>query len=385
MKYDSARRSELRRAEWAALTSDQRKHRARGLTAWNSTNGLRRKYAVDETYFDQIDTPDKAYWLGFIAGDGCVLADGTLRVNLAPVDVGQLEKLAAALGSDAPIRHGTTRLHGKTFKRVILNVYCLHMTQALERQGIVPRKTWRMEPWDGPEYLMRHYWRGMVDADGSLSAVDPFSVRLIGTEAVAAAFAEWMRGIRPSLSIRSTHKRGILWGAGASGRLGAQAIAGALYGGCTVALARKAERATALLAALPPIGPARDDMSPEAHALRSAFHAGQIPSQANRDAHRTPEARERARLRNLGRKDTAAARQNKSDAQRRRYEDPAAREKAGRASREAAARRRAERIAAGLIPSPVVRDPRCRTCGADISHRAAQARFCEQCRPVKAK
>ena len=35
-------------------------------------------------------------------------------------------------------------------------------------------------------------------------------------------------------------------------------------------------------------------------------------------------------------------------------------------------------------PEPAAdRERRCRKCGADISHRAAQARFCEQCRPVK--
>src|SRR5258705_1170592 len=29
-------------------------------------------YAVDTSYFSRIDAPDKAYWLGALAADGCV-------------------------------------------------------------------------------------------------------------------------------------------------------------------------------------------------------------------------------------------------------------------------------------------------------------------------
>ena len=378
MKQVNPRRAAARRAAWVALPPEERERR---IAALLERNARLRKYALNEHYFDQIDTPDKAYWLGFIAGDGCVLEDGTLKLNLAPVDIGQLRNLASALESEAPIRHGTTRLHGKTYKRVILAVYSLHLAQALGRHGIIPRKTWCMEPWDGPADLMPHYWRGLVDADGTIDAVNSFAVRLVGTKPVATAFRDWIRSVRPSARIRPKHRQGILWEAGISGRLGAQVIAEALYGDCTAALARKAERAAALMVALPPKGPARDDRSPEAHARRSAFHAGQVPSQANRDAHRTPKARERARNRRFGKKATEATRLKMSESMSRRYEDPAAREKTRQANLLAGQRRREARIAAGLVPPP--REKICRVCGADISHRPAQSRFCELCTPVK--
>ena len=32
----------------------------------------RKKYDYDETYFSTIDTPEKAYWLGFIYADGYI-------------------------------------------------------------------------------------------------------------------------------------------------------------------------------------------------------------------------------------------------------------------------------------------------------------------------
>ena len=70
-----------------------------------------------------------------------------------------------------------------------------------------------------------------------------------------------------------------------------------------------------------------------------------------------------------------------SESMSRRYEDPAAREKTRQANLLAGQRRREARIAAGLVPPP--REKICRVCGADISHRPAQSRFCELCTPVK--
>jgi len=46
------------------------------ITRWVTKHGLKRRrwnsYALDVSYFNEIDTQDKAYWLGFIVADGCV-------------------------------------------------------------------------------------------------------------------------------------------------------------------------------------------------------------------------------------------------------------------------------------------------------------------------
>ena len=36
----------------------------------NLSGSLKTTYYYDESYFEQINTPEKAYWLGFIAADG---------------------------------------------------------------------------------------------------------------------------------------------------------------------------------------------------------------------------------------------------------------------------------------------------------------------------
>src|SRR5947209_1873680 len=37
-----------------------------------SLSEAQRRYAVDESFFDYIDTEDKAYWLGFLTADGLI-------------------------------------------------------------------------------------------------------------------------------------------------------------------------------------------------------------------------------------------------------------------------------------------------------------------------
>ena len=59
----------------------------------------RRKYALNETFFEVINSEEKAYWLGFIAADGCVYRR-TLSINLNIKDKEHLEKLITVLNSE---------------------------------------------------------------------------------------------------------------------------------------------------------------------------------------------------------------------------------------------------------------------------------------------
>ena len=55
----------------------------------------KKKYKLNEHCFDEIDTEEKAYWLGFIAADGCVYKNSNawrLQINLKSSDKHHLEK-----------------------------------------------------------------------------------------------------------------------------------------------------------------------------------------------------------------------------------------------------------------------------------------------------
>ena len=45
----------------------------------------KRKYSVDETFFEKINSPEKAYWFGFIAADGNI-TKATLSIKLSEKD-----------------------------------------------------------------------------------------------------------------------------------------------------------------------------------------------------------------------------------------------------------------------------------------------------------
>lgn len=65
-----------------------------------------------------------------------------------------------------------------------LSVGSRRLADALIGLGIGPRKSATQEPWNGPEDLMPHYWRGLFDGDGSLArkSADLWTVFLCGSE-----------------------------------------------------------------------------------------------------------------------------------------------------------------------------------------------------------
>jgi len=66
-----------------------------------------KKYSCNEDYFEKIDTQNKAYILGFIMADGCVLDKNIvsmyLRISLQERDGYILESFKKELESDSPI------------------------------------------------------------------------------------------------------------------------------------------------------------------------------------------------------------------------------------------------------------------------------------------
>jgi transposase len=194
--------------------------------------------------FRDIGTPETAYWLGFLNADGSILGvnPGTLRlqVALARKDRAHLVKLRAFLGTEREIWDYEAKTIGgvlRPYSRLICQERPVVMD--LVRHGILPNKTGAEKPWDGPVDLMRHYWRGMVDGDGSVPGKS-FTVTLSGSHEVVSAFVEWARGvcgtgINPTRDKRSPdHWRAIM-----GGRSAVLALLDVLYADVPVALDRK--------------------------------------------------------------------------------------------------------------------------------------------------
>lgn len=64
-----------------------------------------RQYTINEHYFDEIDTPNKAYILGFLYADGTNNGSDTVSLSLQERDVGILQKIQREIGSNAPLNY----------------------------------------------------------------------------------------------------------------------------------------------------------------------------------------------------------------------------------------------------------------------------------------
>jgi hypothetical protein len=204
-------------------------------------------------FFDQVDTPAKAYWLGFISADGCIVAtprnpEGNhLAMQLAIRDKSHLTKLKEALGANAGVRTRVNTGFGKTLGSALLSVGSRRLTDGLLALGVTPRKSATQVPWDGPAHLMPHYWRGMMDGDGSLARKGDglFTIFLCGSEPCVRGFAKWAAQVCGTTA--KPYTRSGCWYVGISGRYKVPRLVSALYKDAPVSLDRKQEIANRIL------------------------------------------------------------------------------------------------------------------------------------------
>jgi len=214
----------------------------------------REQVACDNAgYFDEIDAPEKAYWLGFIGADGCVTGFNRgyprLAIKLARRDRDHLLILHGALSANRPVRDHAEMSKGQIRPYSTLTVNSPALVEGLLRHGITARKSATLQPWNGPEHLMPHYWRGIVDGDGYIH-INPKGVftGLAGSEFVARGYAAWVNEhFGTHVSARPTP--GQVWTVQIGGTLALKrfpyrqskpvALLAALYDDAPVALARK--------------------------------------------------------------------------------------------------------------------------------------------------
>lgn len=139
-----------------------------------------RTHTLDIDYFDEIDTEEKAYWLGFAMADGCITqTDKKYPANrfhfCLKNDNGELEhlrKFNSAINSDYEIKVRLVLNKKKDFESEIceLRINSKPFVQNLQKHGISMNKTgFEHIPGSVPPHLKRHFIRGYYDGDGSLT------------------------------------------------------------------------------------------------------------------------------------------------------------------------------------------------------------------------
>jgi hypothetical protein len=214
-----------------------------------------RKYTLNENYFDSIDTPEQAYWLGFFTADGCVMGTpyNTIRLSLKKSDKDHVQLFRDTLGSNNLLQYRES----DTGNTVGVGWGSVYMVKSLERLGVTPRKSLTAEPWSGPEGLMPHYWRGLFDGDGTIFRTYPKArpgceewwTGICGSQSCVEAFAEWGRSVTGSKAKigLSTKRSPDCWSWKLGGGPKPQLLAKALYKDASVALERKRVLAETLI------------------------------------------------------------------------------------------------------------------------------------------
>lgn len=120
------------------------------------------KYKCDYKYFDIINNENKAYWLGFIFGDGAVKRNNALIVELGKIDIDHISKFIQDINSNHKIYYTNRNCAG-------VAIGSIYLCQSLIKYGIIPNKTYLTNklPLDLiPQDLQKHFIRGLFDADG---------------------------------------------------------------------------------------------------------------------------------------------------------------------------------------------------------------------------
>lgn len=133
-------------------------------------NFYKSKY-VDETFFENIDTEEKVYILGFIYADGYI-SKNTFGIKISVKDYELLKKIKDILHSEHKIGFCINNNgYGKGNESCYLSINNKNLVNSLIKNGVIYNKSNILEfPSYNivPEHLIRHFIRGYFDGDGSV-------------------------------------------------------------------------------------------------------------------------------------------------------------------------------------------------------------------------
>ena len=210
------------------------------------SGGATTKWQTNRDFFAGIDTPAKAYILGFLIADGHVNKTGyKVEVSIKEADAPLLQAIASEIGCDAPLRPMTNRYDGSTMMRL---AFCgKKLVTDLNKLGVFHDKS-KTATWPAvPPELEGHLARGLWDGDGHIAR---YQFSIIGTPALLdglVAAAERHTGcllrLRPG-----GRDRAYLY---ACGTRRDTAVLHWMYSGAELALERKRERFIAYWSQIP--------------------------------------------------------------------------------------------------------------------------------------
>jgi len=138
----------------------------------NDLQSIKRKYTLDQSWLDIIDTEAKAYFLGFMYADGYNnVARNAIIISLQEQDKEILEKFSTLFKSNRPLSFKKKSRIGWQ-NQFAFTVSSEKISTRLVELGCPQAKTFLIKfPTNQqvPHHLIRHFMRGYFDGDGSFS------------------------------------------------------------------------------------------------------------------------------------------------------------------------------------------------------------------------
>lgn len=136
-------------------------------------NKPRRLYNLNEDYFKNINSQNKAYILGFIMADGCVCKStinkkepDRLIIQISYKDRHILEFIQKELNSNYKIKDFVPTATFSNNMMSSLTINSTKLCKDLVALGVIPNKTGKESFPNIKENLKRHFIRGFLDGDG---------------------------------------------------------------------------------------------------------------------------------------------------------------------------------------------------------------------------
>ena len=168
-----------------------RRLRKQGIQYKRDSTRVRRsrvgRVSINTSYFKNIDTPEKAYFLGVLCSDGSIRKN-VFYLKLKDSDV--VYKLKDALECAYKVRVCTS-----PYECYILSVYCQEMCNDLISLGCTPNKTRTLQLPKLPEYLYSHFVRGYIDGNGCIRVGAFPSKDMLDIATASSVFAEQLKAV----------------------------------------------------------------------------------------------------------------------------------------------------------------------------------------------
>ncbi len=125
-----------------------------------------RKYCFNQNYFEIINSPDKAYFLGLLMADGCNTKN-KVTITLQESDKYILEIFKERINHSVKLMREEASCEN-CLAKYRLNICSKKVSEDLSKLGCTPAKTNKAYFPNISEHLYSHFIRGVFDGDGCI-------------------------------------------------------------------------------------------------------------------------------------------------------------------------------------------------------------------------